>query len=70
MAHDRDVAGIRCMAVLAALSDYLSCCRLQRRSLDDLAGVLDEASGTRVFSTELDIMRREPGCPERMVPGP
>ena len=54
----------------AALSDYLSCCRLQRRSLDDLAGVLDEASGTRVFSNELDIMRREPGCPERMVPGP
>lgn len=47
------------------LTDYLDCCRMGRHSLDDLAAVLDRAGATEIFSEELAMMRREPGCPER-----
>ncbi|MEM1402435.1 MAG: hypothetical protein AAGG55_03835 [Pseudomonadota bacterium] len=48
-----------------ALRDFLTCCRMQRRSLDDLTGELDRLVGSRVFSEELLVIRSTPGMPER-----
>lgn len=47
------------------LRQFLACCRMQRRSLDELSSALDRISTTTVFSAELERMRRTPGAPQR-----
>ena len=49
------------------LQEFLQCCRMNRRSLDALAAKLDGLSSTELFTRELELMRSEPGCPERSV---
>ena len=48
-----------------ALTDFLACCRMQRRSLDSLTRELDKVVGSRVFSEELLVIRSTPGMPDR-----
>ncbi|WOJ94294.1 hypothetical protein R0135_03810 [Congregibacter variabilis] len=49
----------------AVLSDYLSCCRSQGRSLSTLMSHWDALSDSTIFSQELEVMRRVDGVPAR-----
>lgn len=56
------------------LRAFLRCCRMQRRSLEELTAVLDEVGNTDVFTAELAMMRKTRGVPQRpsvhTAPGP
>lgn len=47
------------------IAEFLRCCRMQRRSLDELTAVLDATGSTKAFSIEMDMMRKTPGVPAR-----
>lgn len=46
------------------LSDYLACCRMQKRSFNQLINLLDDLSGTNAFSQQLHIFKTKKGFPE------